>query len=77
MAQPSRAESVPRTPASRSNTSLVNAVLGLWLACSALLWCHPPPQRANALITGAVIVAASLASVRRTRARYLASIAAI
>ena len=60
-----------------SNVSVLNAVLGLWLACSALLWPHAPSHRASALITGAVIVAASLASARRPRARYIASAAAV
>ena len=61
---------------SKNNPALVNAVLGLWLFLSAVLWPHSRAQLVNALLTGAVIGVASLASARTPRARYVATAAA-
>lgn len=57
--------------------NLVNAVLGAWLAGSALLWPHSTAELASSVVTGAVIVVASVMSARKPKARYAATLASM
>lgn len=50
---------------------IVNAVLGLWLVASALLWPHSAAQAANAIACGILVVSAAVAALRIERARYV------
>jgi hypothetical protein len=51
---------------------LVNAVLGFWLYLSAFAWSHSTFERANAWISGIVVVTAALVGLRDTKAgRYV------
>jgi hypothetical protein len=54
---------------------LVNVVLGFWLYLSAFAWSHSAFERANAWVSGIVVVTAALVGLRDTKAgRYVNTI---
>lgn len=75
MSESTRGAPNPSTTSSR--THLVSAALGVWLACSAVLWPQPRAHQLNALTTGAVIFVASLLAASHRRVRPVVTVAAV
>jgi hypothetical protein len=50
---------------------LINALLGLWLFLSAVMWPHTPAQRTNAWVVGMLAVTAALAGLTGRKAGRL------
>ncbi|MBM4357149.1 MAG: hypothetical protein FJ096_03480 [Deltaproteobacteria bacterium] len=66
-----------RQPRRARNPNLINAALGAWLVCSTAFWPHSSAEVANALVTGAVILVASLLARKQPKARIGATLAAV
>jgi len=59
------------------NLALVTAGLGVWVVLTTLFWRTTTPTFINAWITGVVIVASALVSLRVPAARYVSAAAGV